>query len=72
MRNFVPYDVRFPIILPRPCWVTQLIVKHYHEIDRHITGTNHTLGNLSSKYWIVAAREEIRGWENECNECKRR
>ena len=28
--------------------------------------------NLSTKYWIPAAREEIRQWENECNECKRR
>ena len=27
---------------------------------------------MSTKYWIVAAREEILGWENECNECKRR
>ena len=70
--EFLPIDVRFPIILPRRYWVTKLIVKHYHEIGRHITGTNHTLGNLSTKYWIVAAREEIRGWQNEFNECKRR
>ena len=69
--EFLPYGVRFPIISPRRCWVTKLIVKHYHEIGRHITGTNHTLGNLSTKYWIVAAPEEIREWENECNECKR-
>ena len=31
-----------------------------------------TFANLSTKYWIPAAREEIRQWENECNECKRR
>ena len=70
--EFIPYDVRFPIILPRGWWVTKLIVKHYHEIGKHITGTNHTLANISSKFWIIAAREEIREWENECNECKRR
>ena len=52
--------------------MTKLIVKHYHEIGRHITGTNHTLRNLSTKYLIVTAREEICQWENECNECKRR
>ena len=61
-----------PIILLRRCWVTKLIVKHYHEIGRDITGTNHTLGNLSTKYWIVAAWEEIGRWENKCNKCKRR
>ena len=69
---FLPYDVRFPIILPRGSWTTKLIVKHYHEAGHHITGTNHTLSNLSTKYWIPAAREEIRQREKECNECKRR
>ena len=29
--EFLPYDVRFPIILPRGSWTTKLIVKHYHE-----------------------------------------
>jgi hypothetical protein len=70
--EFLPYDVRFPIILPRGSWITKLIVKHYHEQGKHITGTNHTLANLSTKFWIIAAREEIREWENECNGCKRR
>ena len=68
----LPYDVRFPIILPRGNWATKLIVKHFHEAGHHVTGTNHTLANLSSKYWIVAAREEIREWEKACNECRRR
>ena len=70
--EFLPYDMQFPIILPRGSWTTKLIVKHYHEAGHHITGTNHTLSNLSTKYWIPAAREEIRQWEKECNECKRR
>ena len=39
----LPYDVLFPVILPRGNWVTKLIVKHYHETGHHITGTNHTL-----------------------------
>ena len=55
-----PYDVRFPIILPRGNWATKLIVKHFfREAGQHVTGTNHTLANLLLKYWIVAAREEI-------------
>ena len=70
--EFLSLDLRFPIILPRGHWVTKLIVKHFHELGKHITGTNHTLSNLSSKYWIVAPREEIREWEQQCNECKRR
>ena len=69
--QFLPYDVRYPIILPRNHPTTRLIVKHYHKLVDH-QGTNHTLSKLNTKYWIVAAREEIRSWENQCFECRRR
>ena len=70
--EFLPYDVRFPIILPRKNWITKLIVKHYHEQGHHAIGTNQTMTALSSKYWLISAREEIRDWERECMECRRR
>ena len=70
--EFLPYDVRFPIILPRKNWSTKLIVKFHHEMGNHNAGTNHTLALISSKYWIVSAREEIIEWEKECTACRRR
>ena len=70
--NFLPYDTRFPIILPRGHWVTKLIVKNYHERGNHAAGVNFILCQLSERFWIIAAREEIREWDHECNECKRR
>jgi hypothetical protein len=70
--EFLPYEVRFPVILPGSNWVTKLIVKHYHEIGQHVLGTNHILANISNEYWVEAAWEEIRAWEKECNECRRR
>ena len=70
--DFLPYDARYPIILPRKNWVTKLIVKFFHEKDHHAGGTNQTLAAISSRFWIISAREEIREWENECNWCKRR
>ena len=70
--EYLPYDVRFPILLPRGHWVTALIVKYYHELGNHAAGTNFVLSQISQRYWIVAAREEIRKWESQCNECKRR
>ena len=69
--EFLSYDTKYPIILPRKNPVTQLIVRHYHESTNH-GGTNQTLSALSSKYWIIAAREEIRDVENSCMMCKRR
>ena len=62
--EFLPYDVRFPIILPSKDWVTKLIVMN------HNVGTNQTLFLLL--YWIIAAREEIIEWEKQCAFCKRR
>ena len=69
--EYLPYDVRFPMILPRGHCVTKLIVKHYHEQANHTAGTNFVLSQINQKYWIIAAREEIREWERECNMCKR-
>ena len=48
--EFLPFDVRFPVILPRGHWVTKLIVKQHHELGNHAAGTNHTLANLSAHY----------------------
>ena len=54
--EFLPYNVRYPIILPQKSWITKLIVKYHHELGNHIAGTNQT---LSTKFWIVAAREAV-------------
>ena len=70
--EFLPYDVRSHILLPRKNWVTKLIVKYYHEMGNENAGTNQTLSALSTKYWIVAAREEIAEREKECAACIRR
>ena len=57
--EYLPYDVRFPKILPRGQWVTKLIVKHYHEKVNHSAGTNFVLSQMSERYWVIAAHEEI-------------
>ena len=59
-------------VLPRGHWVTKLVVKHNHEHANHSARTNFVLSQVSERYWIIAAREEIREWEGECNTCKRR
>ena len=45
---------------------------NYHERGNHAAGANFILCQLSKRFWIIAAREEIREWDYECNECKRR
>lgn len=70
--EYLPYDVKFPIVLPRGHHVTKLIVKHYHDMANHSAGVNFILSQVSQRFWIIAAREEIKDWESECNECKKR
>ncbi|XP_045187492.2 uncharacterized protein LOC123545211 [Mercenaria mercenaria] len=69
--DYISYDVRYLIILPRKHNITKLIVKQNHELFNH-GGTNQTLSSLSSRFWIISAREEIRQWEKICAECRRR
>ena len=69
--EFLSNDVCFPIILPRKHQVTKLFVKYFHEEGNHASGTNQTLAALSTRFWIISGREEIREWEKECNGCRR-
>ncbi|XP_067667337.1 uncharacterized protein [Haliotis asinina] len=69
--DYLPYQTKFPIILPRKHWVTKLIVKKHHEDGNHVIGTNQMLAVLSSRFWIIAGREEIREWERECTHSRR-
>ena len=41
-------------------------------LSNHSAGMNFVLLQISGRFWIVAAREEIRAWEKECSESKRR
>jgi len=65
--DYLPFDARYPVILPRKSGV-----KSYHERSNHAAGTNHTLSLLSVRFWIMQGREEIRDWERECCECRKR
>ena len=69
--EFLSYNTRYPIILSRKNWITKLIVKQQHLNDNHIAETNQALASLSSRYWLLQGREEIREWERECNQCKK-
>ncbi|XP_047123010.2 uncharacterized protein LOC105849104 [Hydra vulgaris] len=68
--HYLPYDVKYPIILPRGHTITKLIVKHYHDEANHVMGTNQLLTKLLERYWVIRGREEIRDAEAKCNKCK--
>ena len=51
--------------------MTKLVVQHYHELSNHSAGTKFLVSQISRRFWIVAACEEISARENECSEFKR-
>ena len=38
--DYLSFDVKYPIILPRRNWITKLTVNYYHEKDHHVAGQN--------------------------------
>ena len=70
--DYLSFDVKYPIILPRGNWITKLTVNYYQEKDHHVAGQNQTLAKISQRFWILRGREEIRECENNCYGCKRR
>ena len=65
-------DTKFPIILPKKHRVTQLIVKHHHEMESHEMGVNYTLNHLRERYHVIHSRQEVKACIQDCFECKRR
>jgi len=70
--DYLPFDARYPIIRPRKSGVTRFIVNSYDERSDHAVGTNHTLSLLPARFFVMQGREEIRDWERECCEYRKR
>ena len=47
----LPYDLKFPILLPRDDHVTRLLIKHYHISNGH-AGVQQSLSCIRLQYWI--------------------
>ena len=52
-------DAKHPIILPKRHNVTKLIIQYYHRASAH-SGIEYTLSLIRQRYWILAARSNVR------------
>ncbi|XP_055584832.1 uncharacterized protein LOC129737696 [Uranotaenia lowii] len=67
--EFLPFDLRFPIILPRTHCVTKLLVQQYHERFGH--GYRETVKNEIKQRFVVSGLSNlIRRTEGSCVWCK--
>ena len=68
--EFLPYDTRFPEILPRDSLVIRLIVRSYHKENNHSAVTN-LLAMQSRRFSVVSGRDIIKKCTNHCMICKK-
>ena len=48
----LPYEVKYPLLMPHQHPVTDLLIKFHHEKEGHL-GANHVLADLNRRFWIV-------------------
>ena len=66
----MPYETRFPILIPRDRETAKLLVLDAHQIVKH-DGVKETLAQLRSQYWIVRGRQYVRKIIARCSTCAR-
>ncbi|XP_060801418.1 uncharacterized protein LOC132901991 [Amyelois transitella] len=64
----VPYNQKYPIILPNKCHFTTLIIRNEHLSLLH-SGLKLTLSSLVQRYYIVSAVREIKKVVHRCTIC---
>ena len=64
----LPYSTRCPILLPKDHHLTRLIVLHAHRTLGHGSGTEHTLTQLRTKFWIIQGGRVVRNIVEACPE----
>jgi len=65
------YEARHPTILPHVSYLTELVIRYFHERVGHF-GVNHTLNAICQRYWIIKAVVAVRRMISKCVSCRRR
>ena len=70
-RASIPEDAKHQVIVPKRHHVTELIVRHYHEMSGH-SGREYVLSLLRGKFWVIEANSAVRRLLGRCVDCRRR
>lgn len=66
----IPEPAKFPILLPKSCYVTRVFIKEYHDANAHM-GVNATVPNVRQEFWIPQIRELTKSIIHHCVICRR-
>lgn len=64
----IPYDQKYPILLPRDSDFTLNIIREIHEKNYHV-GVTHTLALLRKRYWVPMGRTQVTKVVRHCKPC---
>lgn len=65
----IPYQAKFPVLLPRDHAFTNLVIKRAHESVFH-SGLQATVTNIRQTYWIPQIRSVVKKFLRMCVHCK--
>ena len=66
----VSQSMKHPVILPNKHHVSDLLVRHYHQVTSH-SGVEYVLAKLRENFWIVNGRCTVRKLLYKCFDCSR-
>ena len=55
----IPYDAKTPFLINPENYIAELLIKHIHELNKHIS-IKQTLTEIRQKFWIIHARKSVR------------
>ena len=66
----LPYDAKFPILMPKDNYLTTLIVQSMHKTVMH-GGVCETLTHIRQTYWIPQGRQLVKRIISKCVTCRK-
>jgi len=64
----IPFDAKFPLLLPKNCEFVSKYV-HYLHITNFLAGARILVGLLRQRFWIINAREVVKRIVRQCVPC---
>ena len=65
----LPYEAKYPLLVPHQHPVTDLLIKFHHEKEGHL-GANHVLADLNRRFWIANGRSAVKKVIKNCVPCR--
>ena len=66
----IEHDAKHPTILPSKHHVSDLIVRHYHELEGHM-GASQVLAAIRQKFWLLRGPSTVKRTVSKCLVCQR-